>query len=218
MVQPANLVVQEPCGLTFFDLRKLSDESLMAHLQRGHGDALAILFDRYHRLVLNAALKVLRDITEAEDVMQSVFLEILRVAVQFDASRGSTKVWILQSAYHRSMNRRQQLMTRQFHTGADLSEAEEYLSSPTDSPLTSLEARRQIEQALDTLNPVQRRVLELAYFEGLSLKEIAEATSETFGNVRHHYYRGLARLRVFLTETSQENSPVARKEIADASA
>jgi len=218
MTQPAGNKIEAPCDHTFFDLEKLSDEGLMAHLQQGHGDALAVLFDRYHRLVLNAALKVLRDITEAEDVMQSVFLEILRVAVQFDPSRGTTKMWILQYAYHRSMNRRQQLVTRQFYTGTGLSDVEEHLSAPNMSVLTSIETRRQVKQALDALNPVQRRVLELAYFEGLSLREISEKTNEALGNVRHHYYRGLAKLRVCLTDAAAETSPVACKEIANAKA
>lgn len=210
---------EEPCELAFSDLKKLSDEVLMAHLQHGHGDALAVLFDRYHRLVLNAALKVLRDISEAEDVMQNVFLEILRVAVQFDPERGTTKVWLLQYAYHRSMNRRQQLITRQFYTGTGLSEIEEYLSAPCPNLLASMETRRQVKQALDALNPVQRRVLELAYFEGFSLREIAEKTNEALGNVRHHYYRGLAKLRVCLTEAATENrATLAHKEIADAKA
>lgn len=218
MTQPARNITEEPCDHTFFDLEKLSDETLMAHLQQGHGDALAVLFDRYHRLVLNAALKVLRDITEAEDVMQSVFLEILRVAVQFDPSRGTTKMWILQYAYHRAMNRRQQLVTRQFYTGTGLCEVEEFLSAPNMSVLTSIETRRQVKQALDALNPGQRRVLELAYFEGLSLREIAEKTNEALGNVRHHYYRGLARLRVCLTDAAAQTRPVAGKEIANARA
>ncbi len=66
------------------ELKLLSDGELMAHLQTGCNDALAaILFDRYHRLVLSIALKIVRDSGEAEDVMQSVFLEIFRSVAQF---------------------------------------------------------------------------------------------------------------------------------------
>ena len=81
----------------------------MAHLQAGRHDALAILFDRYHRLVLTVALRILREAGETEDFMQSVFLEIFRCAAQYDAAKGTAKVWILQYAYHRSFNRRQYL-------------------------------------------------------------------------------------------------------------
>ncbi len=190
----------------------------MTHLQAGHGDALAVIFDRYQRLVLNTALKILRDVVEAEDVMQSVFLEIFHVAVQFDPARGTLKMWILQYAYHRSMNRRQQLITRQAYQAADLSDVEELLTPAGASPLSCMETRMLIKESLVTLNPVQKRVLELAYFEGLSLKEIAEGTGESLGNVRHHYYRGLARLRTFITEENPAKATAVRKEAASASA
>jgi RNA polymerase sigma-70 factor, ECF subfamily len=85
----------EPCGLSQEGLRHQSDEALMAHLQAGHADVLAIIFDRYYRLVLSVGLKILRDVGEAEDLMQNVFLKIFKSAVQFGPSRGTLKVWIL---------------------------------------------------------------------------------------------------------------------------
>jgi RNA polymerase sigma factor (sigma-70 family) len=92
-----------------FPMKDVNDEQLMAQLQAGQADALTVLFDRYHRLVLGIALKIVRDRGEAEDVLHNVFLEIFRAAVQFDPAKGSTKTWLLQYAYHRSINRRQQL-------------------------------------------------------------------------------------------------------------
>src|SRR5215813_179794 len=112
--------ISEPCGFALDELKRLPDELLMAHLQAGHADVLAIIFDRYYRLVLSVAMKILRDLGEAEDLMQSVFLEIFKVAAQFDPSRGTLKVWILQYAYHRAMNRRQALNIRNFYTSADV--------------------------------------------------------------------------------------------------
>jgi RNA polymerase sigma-70 factor (ECF subfamily) len=77
------------------DLRGLSDEQLMAQLKEGRHDALAILFDRYHRLVFSIALKIVRDRGEAEEVMQNVFLEVFRAVTQFNPAKGTTKVWLL---------------------------------------------------------------------------------------------------------------------------
>ena len=128
----------------------LSDEDLMAQVHAGHDDALAVLFDRYHRLVLSIALRIVRDPGEAEDVMQSVFLEVFRAAGQFDASKGTTKVWILQYAYHRSLNRRQYLSLRGFY------ERTEDTAAPTTGPGT-LESTRIVRQALDRLSESQRR-------------------------------------------------------------
>jgi len=215
---PPALVV-EPCGLSFEELCSLADSEIMAHLREGHDDALAVLFDRYHRLVFHVALKILRDSGEAEDVMQNVFLEIYKVAAQFDPARGTTKVWVLQYAYHRSMNRRQQLITRKFYNSTDVSDVCESLASPTYGALSRQETRHLVKQSLDALNSAQRRVLELAYFEGLSLKEIADQTGEPLGNVRHHYYRGLAKLRVLLCQPGPTRAAAYRpQEIADARA
>jgi RNA polymerase sigma-70 factor (ECF subfamily) len=220
--------VLEPCGLTFVELSRLTDEEVMAHLQVGHGDALAVLFDRYHRLILSVALKILRDAGEAEDVLQSVFLEIYKVAGQFDASRGTTKIWLLQYAYHRSMNRRQYLKARNFydhgqgHAG-ELQPAERSFSNGGAGPLALPEVRNLVREGLESLNHTERRTLQLAYFDGMSLKEIAAETGESLGNVRHHYYRGLSHLRLFLSRGSRnpgkkETSKIIGRGIIDVEA
>jgi len=98
--------ISEPCGFSLDELKHLSDESLMmTHLQAGHADVLAIVFDRYYRLILNVAMKILRDVGEAEDLMQTVFVEIFKSAAQFDPGRGTLKVWLPQYADHRGMSR-----------------------------------------------------------------------------------------------------------------
>lgn len=88
-------LVSEPATSPFrvFPVRMpdLSDEDLMDRLRKGHPDALPILFDRYYRLVLRIASRILRDPREAEDVMQEVFLEIFHRAAQFDSAKGSAK-------------------------------------------------------------------------------------------------------------------------------
>jgi RNA polymerase sigma-70 factor (ECF subfamily) len=208
--------VKEPCGLSFAQLCKLSDESVLAHVQSGHDDALTVLFDRYHRLVLSVALKTLRDLGEAEDVTQTVFLEIYRVAAQFDPARGSTKVWLLQYAYHRSINRREYLKRRRFYEAEDLEQADRGLLEASQHAvvgskvLTFQELRRLVRQALETLNQRQKHTIQMAYFEGMSLNDIAEHTGESLGNVRHNYYRGLQRLRAVVhDECSNENKKEA---------
>src|SRR5216684_1455615 len=207
-----NLRIDEPCNLTFDQLRALDDELVMAHLGGGHDDALGVLFDRYHRLVLHVALKILHDVGEAEDVMQIVFMEIYKLAVQFDAARGSAKTWILRCAHHRSINRRKHLLRRRFYATEDIASVEDVLPAFDSSIIASQEAKQLIERGFQALNGIQRRVIELAYFEGLTLKEIADETGESLGNVRHHYYRGLENLRDYLSEADQASEVrVARK-------
>jgi hypothetical protein len=81
---------REPCGLTYAQLSNLSDDVVMAHLARGHGDAIAVLLDRYARLVETIAYRLVRSSAEAQDVAQEVFLGLCKTAARFNPAKGST--------------------------------------------------------------------------------------------------------------------------------
>ena len=183
----------------------------MSHLKNGHHDALAVLFYRYHRLVRHVAFRILRDRGEAEDLNQSVFVEILRSAEQFNEKKGAAKVWILQFAYHRAFNRKRDLTLRGHYGNRNegISEARTELSHQTLPSFGALETARIVEQALLMLNEKQRRTLELSFFEGLTMREVAEQTGESFDVVRHHYYRGLEKLRLILHVSRGLRPPAA---------
>ena len=194
-----------PAGARYLNLKELSalsDDDLMASLKAGCNDALRILFERYNRLVLGIALKILRDPAEAEDVMQIVFLEIFRAMAQFDPAKSTTKVWILQYAYHRAFDRRQHLNARNFYNSTGIEAVDTELSGTTliYASFNRGEIKRLVQQGLATLNSSQKRVIELASYSGYSMQEIADKTGDSFENVRHHYYRGLKKLRSFITE------------------
>ena len=195
----------QPSSLTA--LTRLSDEQLMAELRAGNNDALAVLFDRYHRLVLSIALRIVRDPGEAEDVMQTVFLDVFRSVAQFDPAKGSTKVWLLQYAYHRAINRRQHLIGRSFYSQEDIEEVASVLPQGRSSfgQLTTSELRRLVEEALATLGGVQKRVIELASYEGFTMREISDKTGDSLVAVRHHYYRGLEKLRSFIQRKCEQS-------------
>lgn len=95
--------------LDWVELNKLSDAELVTLLITGEHSALAVLFDRYHRLVFSIAVRILRDEGEAEDVVQTVFLNIFEGAIHFDPLKGTLKIWLLQYAYHRALNKRRNL-------------------------------------------------------------------------------------------------------------
>jgi RNA polymerase sigma-70 factor, ECF subfamily len=187
---------------TLSQLRLLTDNQLMVRLQEGVNDALAVLFERYQRLVFSIALKIVRDRGEAEDVTQNVFLEIYRAVAQFDPQKGTLKVWLLQFAYHRAFNRKQYLNTRKFYNHESAEDLDslsrgEFLTSGRYAPA---ELRLLMEQGLASLGESQKRVVELASYDGLSMQEIADKTGNSLSNVRHHYYRGLQKLRSFITQ------------------
>lgn len=175
----------------------------MVSLRDGHHDALAVLFDRYHSLVHSVAWRILHDAAEAEDLTQSVFLEIFRSAAQFDAGKGTTKGWILQYAYHRSFNRKKYLSLRSGQGCEEDFHAVAWRSGSSVTGISSLECGPIVREALAQLSKLQRRTLELVFYEGLTMHEAAERTGESFDSIRHQYYRGLEKLRSILCETSE---------------
>jgi RNA polymerase sigma-70 factor (ECF subfamily) len=189
--------------LSYAELLALDDERVMQHLQAGNTDAFAVIFKRYHRLVHVTALHILRDAAEAEDLTQSVFLEIYRKAGQFDSARGTLKVWLLQYAYSRSTNRRNYLLVRHLYSKAEIGAIDEAASFWSPCRLQVQETSRLATEALESLPDAQRRTIEMFFFEGLDFKEIARRRNEKFSNVRHHYYRGLQRLRSHLESGSR---------------
>jgi len=174
-----------------------TDEETMARLQANDASALEILFDRYSRLVFRIARGVVRDTGEAEDVVQEAFFHLYKKCTLFDRSKGSVKNWILQVALHRALDRKEYLASRGFYLGTDLASLDDTLLGGTDleREIGSKLNHAQLQKAFAELPEVQRVTLELFYFEGLDLREISEKFSEPLGNTRHHFYRGLERLR-----------------------
>jgi RNA polymerase sigma-70 factor, ECF subfamily len=173
-----------------------SDADLMAGICTADGEALEVLFVRYVRLVHRIAVDILRDRGEAEDVTQEVFLEIYRKAHLYDPGRGSVRVWLLQYAYHRTLRRKAALRRRAAYRGAPL-DAAEALVEGGRNPLTPDECRWVIRSGLAQLPARQRATLELACFEELSLRDVADRLGVSVGCTRHYYYRGLARLQAW---------------------
>jgi len=183
--------------IPYAELQSLSDERLVEAVRGGNADAFAVIFRRYHRLVHVTAWKILRDAGEAEDLTQTVFLEIYRSLEQFDPARGTVKVWLLQFAYSRAMHRRNYLAVRGLDCQRDLGGTEEKVRHSPAS-LQPQERVRLTDEVIALLSPPQRETIEMYFYEGLTLREIAERRNEKFSNVRHHYYRGLERLRFFM--------------------
>jgi RNA polymerase sigma-70 factor (ECF subfamily) len=175
----------------------VSDEEALVRLQAQDANALEMLFDRYSRLVFRIARGILRDQGEAEDVVQESFFHVFKKAALFDATKGSGKNWILQVALHKALDRKAHLTRRGFYVGTDVGAVGDTLLGRTDleREIGAKIDRLQLEKAFEELPIVQRRTLELFYFEGLELREISEKLREPLGNTRHHFYRGLERMR-----------------------
>ena len=182
---------------------KLSDVELMSSVTAGQHEALAVIFDRYHRLVFSVAIRIVRDPGEAEEVVQTVFLDIFKAAANFDPAKGMLKVWILQYAYHRALQRKRHLVANRFYHWEDLEAAIE-LGSVRGLPGEPAEIARLVEQMLGKLKPRQRAAVEMTYYEGLTAVEIAARLSQSVHVVRHDLNRGMAGLRAALENENEK--------------
>jgi RNA polymerase sigma-70 factor (ECF subfamily) len=179
---------------------EVADEALMAQVCEGSREALAILFRRYARLVRTVAKRILRDDSEADDLLQDVFLFVHRNCSIFDPSKAAVRSWIVQMTYHRAIDRRRYLNSRHFYARVDLDGVADLLDPRSESreetaPFVSLVGNTTVQGLLGTLTEDQRNTLSLHFYEGYTFAEIALKLDQSLGNIRNHYYRGLDKLR-----------------------
>ena len=180
---------------------EISDEDLVLQVCDGNKEALAVLFGRYARLVRGISLRVLRDAFEADDLVQDVFVLVHRDCKTFDRSKAPARFWILQIAYRRAISRRRYLTSRHFYTRLELEDAPSELADPRaevvqfESPTDVNIGTGALNRVLEQLSENQRKTLDLFFIEGYTFDEIAAKLGQSRGNVKHHYFRGLERLR-----------------------
>jgi RNA polymerase sigma-70 factor, ECF subfamily len=188
---------ESPLSLAPVQVEPRTDEDLMESLKVQDREALAELFRRYARLAFSIGLRILRDVGEAEEIVQDVFVFLYARAHLFDSRKGSAKAWLVQVAHHRSLDRQEYLKRRNFYFGTDADFLADTLpgSADLERDLQSKQSRERLKEAFENLSERQRRTLELFFFEDLEFDEIAERLGESVDNVRHYYYRGIQKLR-----------------------
>jgi RNA polymerase sigma-70 factor, ECF subfamily len=173
------------------------DETLLLRLQTADMEALGLLFHRYAQLLLRIARRVLKHNQEAEDLIQDVFLFVFHNGVKFDPAKSPARSWLMQVTYHRAFDRRRYLTTRSFYDREDRRDlfTGSQSSDRGDNPEDFFTWQSCLRPAFKELSEDQRRTLVLYFFEGYTLREISERLEQPFGNVQHHLYRGIDRLR-----------------------
>jgi RNA polymerase sigma-70 factor (ECF subfamily) len=177
-----------------------SDELLLSRMAAADREALAILFRRHFRLVHGIARRILRNTMESEDLAQDVFLHIARKCHLYNSAKGTARSWIVRMTYYQALNRREYLEDRHYYTAVNLEDSgiEELAASDTADYDHSAEAvfgRTRWLQMREVLTEDQWEAIRLHFFEGCTFLEIGLKRKQTLANVRHHFYRGLARLR-----------------------
>jgi RNA polymerase sigma-70 factor, ECF subfamily len=166
------------------------DMGLLARIQSGDQTAMSSLFDRYGTLVYSVAFRVLKDASEAEDVMQEIFVQVWKNPRAFVSGKGSLAGWLAVVARNRSID-----VIRRRRPA----EPVELFALPSATNLAR-EAERdsllgKIRGVMVGLPEEQRRPLELAFFEGLSHSEIAEKTGDPLGTVKTRIRMALTTIR-----------------------
>jgi len=185
------------------DDRRKEDAELVRRMSRGDKSACAELYDRFSRPLYSLALRILNDRSEAEDVVQEVFLSLWEKAEAFEANRGSAFGWAVTLTRNRAIDRlrtrqrRSTLLSESFVEDLPGSQAASEPDSADD--LMFKESSVAVRAALAGLPPDQLRAVELAYFSGLTQQEIASRLSEPLGTVKARIRRGLMKLRDTLT-------------------
>jgi RNA polymerase sigma factor (sigma-70 family) len=172
------------------------------------GDAAAVndVLDRYGGLVWSIARRMSVDQSDAEDAVQEIFIDLWRNAGRFDPTAGSEPTFIAMLARRRLVDRHRkksrQLPTATIEAGASGSEVADTRDCPEHSDLLDEAARAR--DTMCRLKPEERRVLELAVYEGRSHSEIATLMQLPLGTVKTHSRRGLIRLREMLGVAPRE--------------
>ncbi len=175
-----------------------SDEALCREVLQGNHEAFLVLFDRYQTDVLRLAASILRNKSEAEELVQTLFLEVHTTLLRYDEQRGAFRTILMRYAYTRAIDQRRHLESRRYYTNVPIDE-QDPRSFVRDisfaSGLSLEEGTRLIEQGLEQLDDKQRQAVTAYFFRGLSVSEIAAELGDTVGNTRHHLYRGIERMR-----------------------
>ena len=154
-----------------------------------------------HRALAGDNDTYVRNEEEADDLVQDVFLFIFRKAASFDSSHGTARSWIIHVTYHRAFDRRRYLNTRRYYTDQGIETTALNLADrrrealPYEWSLEGVWGKVSAAKLRKLLSPDQLATIEMHFFEGCTLEEVAERMGQTLGNIRHHYYRGLEKLR-----------------------
>ncbi len=182
-----------------------TDAELLKRLALGEERALGELYDRHGATAYSLARAIVREAADAEEVVAEAFAQVWRTAASFDSGRGSVVAWVTTIVRTRALDliRAQRRRARVLDDAVLTADDEAIAGAPAggdtpDRDVERAEARELVRRSLADLPAPQRRVLELAYFGGMSQSEIAEFLTEPLGTVKTRMRAGLEKLRTAL--------------------
>jgi RNA polymerase sigma-70 factor, ECF subfamily len=185
-----------------------SDLELMSAIQRQEPEALSQLYDRYGGILKALILRVIHNDAEADDLLQEIFMEIWNHAKNFAPEKGKPLGWMVTLARRRAIDA---LRKRQAYARAEERLKQETEQQPdawvhntTEEDVSFGDIRILIRRVIDTLPPAQQQAIELAFFRGMSQREIAAFTNTPLGTVKTRLELGLKKIHDGLKELKDE--------------
>jgi RNA polymerase sigma-70 factor, ECF subfamily len=185
-----------------------SDLDLMESIQRGDADALSALYDRYNGIIKALILRVIHNEAEADDLLQEIFMEIWNQAKNFSAHKGKPLGWMVTLARRRAIDglRKKQAYSRaeeRLQTETE-QQPEAWVQNATENDINRGDTRELINKVIQSLPVPQQQAIELAFFQGMSQREIAAKTNTPLGTVKTRLELGLKKIYDGLKELRDE--------------
>lgn len=172
------------------------DAALVRRLLQRDVGAFEELYERHSRMVYGLVLRIVQQASTAEEVVQDIFLQLWRNASQYDISRGPFLPWLLTVARNRALDQLRLKSERQRRREEQTEELPPVVTAPDfEGSLDEKRRATRVRELIASLQPQQKRVIELAYFEGLSHSEIAAKLQEPLGTVKSWIRNGLLKLK-----------------------
>lgn len=171
------------------------ETQLLQRVAKGDQQAYAALYDLMAPTVLGVVRGVVRDPSQSEEVAQEVLVDVWKSAARFDASKGSARTWMCTIAHRRAVDR---VRSEQAHRNRDQKVAQRDRDRPFDEVAEAVEVQLEhhaVREALASLTDLQREAVELAYYRGLTYREVAELLDTPLGTVKTRMRDGMIRLR-----------------------
>jgi len=185
-------------------LHVLADEELMHLVYRGDATAFEVVYDRHADAAFSLAYRMCAQRPLAEDVVQEAFLSLWRSRARYDRQRGSVRTWVLGIVHNRAIDALRRRSTRDRGLVHDEGIAERLVAPErTDAEFARREEAREIRDALEQLPDEQSRVIELAYFGGMTQTQIASMLDTPLGTIKGRMRLGLAKMRMTLGDPAE---------------
>lgn len=184
------------------DIADMEDPQLVSLMASGNTLALETLYGRYSRIVFSFALRIVGDPATAEELLQEVFFRAWQQAQRFSEGKGTFVTWLLSITHNMAIDeirKRQRRPQRADSADPDLMLANVTDKGPSVEDHAVISSwRDQITDALQQLPVAQREAIEMAYFQGLTQREISESLGEPLGTIKTRMRLGMRKLREYL--------------------